>query len=57
VNCDQCDAEFETEAELDRHKAEMHASEPTSKDDLKDDVPAMEDEELEEPAYKRAANE
>jgi hypothetical protein len=51
VKCDRCDEEFETEAELDRHKAEVHSDQPV------EELPAIKDEELEEPAYKKAANE
>jgi hypothetical protein len=47
IKCDVCDEEFDTEAALDKHKAEMHAAEPTQ------GSPA--DEDLEEPDYKRAS--
>ena len=49
VNCDVCDEEFDTEAALDKHKAEMHAAEPTQG--------SVADEDLEEPDYKRASGE
>ena len=47
VKCDVCDKEFDTEAALDKHKAEMHAAEPTQG--------SIADEELEEPDYKVGA--
>jgi len=58
VKCDVCDQEFDTEVELDKHKAEMHASEPA--EEMKPiDVTAAEDrdEQLEEPAHDRGVNE
>lgn len=57
VKCDVCDQEFDTEAQLDQHKAEMHASEQTP------EMPGMEApgaegaDDLEEPDFKRAVNE
>jgi len=49
IKCDVCDEEFDTEAALDKHKAEMHAAEPTQG--------SAADEDLEEPDYKRASGE
>ncbi len=49
IKCDVCDEEFDTEAALDKHKAEMHAAEPT--------LGSVADEDLEEPDYKRASGE
>ena len=47
MKCDVCDEEFDTEAALDKHKAEMHAAEPTQG--------STADEDLEEPDYKVAS--
>jgi len=49
VKCDVCDQEFDTEAALDKHKAEMHAAEPMQGSGA--------DEDLEEPDYKKASGE
>lgn len=48
MKCDLCDQEFDTEAQLDEHKAKMHASEEN---------PQMPADDLEVPDYKRAVNE
>jgi hypothetical protein len=54
VNCEICDEEFDTENQLMQHKAQMHAGQTG-------DQPMPEktedDENLEEPDYKRAVNE
>lgn len=47
MKCDVCDQEFDTEAQLDQHKAEMHANEPMQGSD----------DTLEEPDYKKASGE
>ena len=49
IKCDVCDEEFDTEAALDQHKAEMHAAEPVEGSGA--------DEDLEEPDYKVASGE
>jgi len=49
IKCDVCDEEFDTEAALDKHKAEMHAAEPAQGSGA--------DENLEEPDYKQASGE
>ena len=49
VKCDGCDQEFDTEAQLDQHKAEMHANESMQGSGA--------DEDLEEPDYKKASGE
>jgi hypothetical protein len=59
MKCDICDEEFDTENLLLQHKAKMHAGEsaegtmPEPED--KEGMPP--DQELEEPDFKRAANE
>jgi hypothetical protein len=53
VICEICDEEFDTENELAQHKAKMHAGMPA--DEKTDD--GINDDDLEEPAYKAAANE
>lgn len=49
MKCDVCDQEFDTEAQLDQHKAEMHANDSMQGSGA--------DEDLEEPDYKRASGE
>lgn len=51
MKCDVCDQEFDTEPELDKHMAEMHASEP------KPEMPGIEAPGGEEPDFKQAVNE
>ena len=46
MQCDRCNEEFETEAEMDKHRAEKHPQPQSG-----------EGEELEEPAYPQAVNE
>ena len=56
MKCDVCDEEFDTEAQLDQHKAEMHASEQPEMPGIK--APGAEGmDDLEEPDFKRAVNE
>ena len=56
MKCDVCDQEFDTEVQLDKHMAEMHASEqPPEMPGV--EAPSAEGDELEEPDYKRAVNE
>jgi hypothetical protein len=55
MKCDVCDQEFDTEAQLDKHKAEMHASEPEMPGKEAPGAEGMD--ELEEPDFKQAVNE
>ena len=55
MKCDVCDEEFDTENQLAQHKAKMHAGESAMAGGEMPERP--EDEDLEEPDFKKAAGE
>jgi hypothetical protein len=54
MKCDICDEEFDTENKLAQHKATMHAGESAMSQDT---AAEPEDDDLEEPDFKRASGE